>query len=125
MSKQQEYFDALVRNCADKNAKPYLQEVAVAFWSGRFMPALNGFSSTEKSQAAFLLDKLSRYHCVAAEQKLLARKLLNELESQLGPNEPHHSPSDELARKWSAPSDFKLAFRSLLPLQRRHTRSYK
>lgn len=120
MDRRQAAFESLLSDKVTPHSAEHLKTLALGLWFEEFTPEVKTLQGAKAAQAGYLLDKLTRYHCLDKSRKSLLREtLLPALEQQKG--EPLASPArDMLVRRWGVMNDLKCEFRSLLPYQTRH-----
>ncbi|WP_127346650.1 hypothetical protein [Pseudidiomarina mangrovi] len=119
MMNLQHAFDQLVKQPNSNLSKNRLEQVALAVWYGDFVPNVNRYKGRQAAQAGFVLDKLSRFNCLTAEQKLRVREPLHSLKTEAAGFSSVQT-KDSLAKMWGADYSLADAFTALLPLQTRH-----
>ena len=116
-------FETLVKKPNQPTASESLKSVALALWYQGFVPSVDSFNGKDVALAGYVLDKLTRYNCLAAEKKAYLRThLLSELEQKAAHFFAESSSKDMLAKQWGTSVDLKKEFKGLLAYQKRHFR---
>ena len=102
------------------DAKPQVVvQTALELWHKSYLPSLTGLSVESKRVAGYLLDRLSRFNCLSAEQKAKLQEVAYSVRADV-PHRESQLKVDSLAKQWGLDYDLRPFMKDLLPLQTRH-----
>src|SRR5690606_10086173 len=114
---------AVAQKGLDKASPEEVREVAVSVWHQRFTPSFSELTDVEALRTAgYLVDFLSRFHCVEPARKQELQALVSSLKARLPmpPSAPESRHKvDRLAQEWGLSSDLKPFLKSITPYQTR------
>ena len=94
-------------------------KAALEVWHQGYVPTLSGLPLEERRLAGYLVDRLSRFNCLSAEQKKELQTVASDAKANL-PERLSRERVDGLARSWGLDHDLRPFMKALLPFQPRH-----
>ena len=94
-------------------------KAALEVWHQGYVPVLSGLPLEELRLAGYLVDRLSRFNCLSAEQKRELQATASEAKANL-PERMSRERVDSLAKSWGLDHDLRPFMKALLPFQTRH-----
>ncbi|WP_328188805.1 hypothetical protein [Marinobacter sp. OP 3.4] len=94
-------------------------KAALEVWHQGYVPRLSGLPPEERRLAGYLVDRLSRFNRLSAEQKKGLQTVAAETKAKL-PERLSRERVDGLAKSWGLDHDLRPFMKALLPFQTRH-----
>ncbi|MFL1467791.1 hypothetical protein [Marinobacter sp. HN1S83] len=112
------FLELSKKGLSDATAQEVMR-AALELWHKNYLPSLSGLSVEDKRVAGYLLDRLSRFNCLSAEQKTKLQEVAQSAKADV-PHRESQLKVDTLAKQWGLDYDLRPFMKDLLPLQTRH-----
>ena len=101
-------------------------DAAIEVWYSPQLPTFDTLDPSQLRTFGYLLDRLSRFHCVAKSRKQQLQNLIEPLRHNIAmaPATSGAIKVDELAVQWELGVDLSQFIKELLPYQTRHYASF-